>query len=277
MFDYLLSLGDKSWHELADIYQGKAHVYGGRVAEHDIEDKKKLIRKWCAGSATPSMETCLELLDGLDQRKYSGIVFWVWISRFLQKTDKRYRILMANEIQRGTDILSPSDFAKKLTLENEALARSGTKHVVKNIFEQLTNLLFYSRHRARGDKARAEQLLAAIKELVGDAPTSKYYITWLEARYHLYCRDMPKALAGYEKAFYEGMYGDPQAETMVLPEWAAIAQKAGDRAALKRIDSRMKILGIYPLAMSAEVVAELRLKAFHENVGAGVCFIESFA
>lgn len=84
-------------------------------------------------------------------------------------------------------------------------------------------------------------------------------------------------MAGYELAFYQGMYGDFQAKTMVLPEWAAIAQKAGDMAALKRIDSRMKLLRIYPAAMSMEEVAEMRMKAFHDNLGAGVCFIESFA
>lgn len=276
-FDYSLSLAGKSWLELAEIYHGKAQAYGGKEPVHDIEDNKKLVRKWGAGKATPPMETCLELLKGLDQVQYSGIVFWVWISRFLQKIDKRYRILIANAIQRKTEMLAPSDFANMLTKENDELARSGTNQDARYCFNQLTNLLFYSRHRTRGDKARAEQLLATVKELVGDAPVSKYYITWLEARYHLYCRDMPKALAGYEKAFYEGMYGDCQAETMVLPEWAAIAQKAGDKAALKRIDSRMKLLRIYPAEMSMEEVAEMRIKAFHDNLGAGVCFIESFA
>lgn len=275
-FVHSLSFTGKSWLDLAEIYLGKAQAYGGKEPVHDIEDNKKLVRKWGAGIATPSMETCLELLDGLDQRKYSGIVFWVWISRFLQKIDKRYRILIANAIQQKTEMLAPADYAKVLTEENEALARSGANHDAMYCFRQLTDLLFYRKHRAIGDKKRAEQLLAAVKELVGDAPVSKYYITWLEARYHLYCRDLPKALAGYEKAFYEGMYGDFQAETMVLPEWAAIAQKSGNKATLRRIDSRMKLLRIYPAEMSAEEVGEMRMKAFHDNLGAGVCFIESF-
>lgn len=277
-FGYPLSFAGKTWLDLAEIYPGKSQSYGGKEPVHDIEEKKKLVRKWGSGEATPSMDTCLELLDGLKQSQYSGIVFWIWIARFLQKIDKRYRILIADAVQRKTEMPAPADFAKMLTEENEAIARLGINQDARYCFNQLTNLLFYSKHRARGDKARAEQLLAAVKELVGDAPhTTKYYITWLEARYHLYCRDMPKALAGYEEAFYEGMYSDFQAETMVLPEWAAIAQKAGDKAALKRIDSRMKLLRIYPTGMSADEVAELRLKAFYQNFGAGVCFIESFA
>ncbi len=276
-FVYSLSFTGKSWLDLAEIYPGKAQSSGGKEPVHDIEDNKKLLRKWGAGKATPSMETCLELLDGLDQAQYSGIVFWIWIARFLQKIDMRYRILIANAIQQKTKVLTPADFANMLTEENEALARSGANHDAIYCFRQLTDLLFYRRHRARGDKVRAEQLLAAVKELVGDAPITKYYITWLEARYHLYCRDMLKALASYEKAFYEGMYGDFQAETMILPEWAAIAQKAGNKDALKRIDSRMKLLRMYPTEMSTEKVAELRIKAFHDNLGAGLCFIESFA
>ena len=140
----------------------------------------------------------------------------------------------------------------------------------------LTTLLFYNRHRHQGDKARVELLLYKVKELAGETSLTKYYITWLEARYYLYCRDMQKALAGYEQAFYEGMYRDCQAENDILPQWAAIAQKAGDKAALKRIDSRMRMLGMYPVDMSADEVAAMRLKAFHENLGAGMCFHESF-
>ncbi len=276
-FDHFLSLAGKSWPDLAEIYLGKAHAYGGKATEHDIEDKRKLVRKWAAGKATPSLETCLELLDGLDQSQYSGIVFWLWIARFLQKLEKRHRILIADAVQRDTEMLAPADFGKILTAENDVLARVTVSRDAAYCLRHLTDLLFYRRHRYRGDKARAEQLLASVKELVGDEPRTKYYVTWLEARYHLYCRDLPKALAGYEQAFYEGMYGDFQAETMVLPQWAAIAQKAGDRAALKRIDSRMKLLRTYPAGLSAEEVADLRMKAFHDNLGAGLCFVESFA
>lgn len=275
--NHSLSLAGKSWLDLAEIYCGKTQTYGGKKAEHDIEDNKKLINKWGTGKATPSLETCLELLEGLDQIQYSGIVFWVWIARFLQKIDKRYRILIAEAIQRRTELPSPVAFGQALSEESDALARATMSKDAFYCLTHLTNLLFYSRHRHKGDKGRAEQLLSAVRELVREASPTTYYITWLEARYHLYCRDLPKALAGYEQAFYEGMYGDFQAETMVLPEWAAIAQKAGDKAALKRIDSRMKLLRMYPTEMGAEEVATLRMKAFHDNFGAGVCFIEAFA
>lgn len=276
-FDYCLSLVGKSWPDLAEFYSGKAQAYGNKEPGHDIEDRKKLVRKWGTGKATPSMETCLELLVGLHQAQYSGIAFWVWVARFLQKLDKRYRILIADAILAKNKLPTPADFAEDLTERNDALARANISHDAVTYLRALTTLLFYSRHRHIGDKARAEKLLAAVKELVGETPTTKYYVTWLEARYLLYCRDMAKALAGYEQAFYEGMYGDFQAETMLLPEWAAIAQKAGDKAALKRIDSRMKLLRMYPAEMGPEEMVALRLKAFHDNFGAGVCFIESFA
>ena len=139
----------------------------------------------------------------------------------------------------------------------------------------LTTLLFYNRHRHQGDKARVETLLAKVKESVDESTLTKFYVTWLEARYHLYCRNMEKALEGYEQAFNEGMYRDCQAETCILPEWAAIAQKADNTPALKRIDSRMKMLGLYPEA-SADEVAAMRLTAFHNNFGASLCFHESF-
>ena len=275
--NHCLSLTGKSWGDLAEIYRGKTQTYGGKRTEHDIEDNKKLIHKWGTGRATPSMETCLKLLEELDQIKYSGIVFWVWIARFLQKINGRYRILIADAIQSKAEMRGPVDFGQALSKENDALSRATLSKDALYCLRQLTNLLFYSKHRHRGDKTRAEQLLVVARELVGDASPTKYYITWLEARYYLYCRDMSKALAGYEQAFYEGMYGDFQAETMVLPEWAAIAQKTGDKAALKRIDSRMKLLRMYPPEMSAEEVASLRIKAFHDNFGAGMCFIEAFA
>jgi len=65
------------------------------------------------------------------------------------------------------------------------------------------------------------------------------------------------------------MYGDHQTEAKILPEWVAIAQKAGDKVALKCMDSRMELLRIYPIEMSAEEVAEMRRKAFRNNCGAG--------
>jgi hypothetical protein len=40
------------------------------------------------------------------------------------------------------------------------------------------------------------------------------------------------------------MYCDCQADEAILPEWAAVAQKAGDRPALKRINSRMQLIPI---------------------------------
>ena len=275
-FQYPLLLAGKSWLELAEIYSGKSESYGDKPTEHDIDDNKKLVRRWGTGQATPSLETCFDLLESLGQPQYSGMVFWVWIGRFLQKIDKHYRLLIADAVERDAPMLTPADFAMTLTEESDMLARKELSEDSARYLQYLTNLLFYSKHRFMGDKARAEQLLAIVKERTGGVTIVKYYTTWLEARFHLYCRDIPKALAGYEQAFYEGMYGDSQAETMILPEWAAIAQKAGDKAALKRIDSRMKLLGIYPSGMSADEVAEMRVRAFHDNFGAGVCFIESF-
>jgi hypothetical protein len=276
-FTYFLSINGKSWPDMVELYQGKVLSYGGKAAEHDLEDKKKLIRKWGAGKATPSLETCFELLEALEQDAFSGIVFWAWMSRFLQKVDIRYRLLIADAIQRVDEIPSPKDFAQRLTDESDALSRRMMSQDAVSYFRMLTTLLFYNKHRHQGDKARVEHLLVKVKELGGDLPHTKYYVTWLEARYHLYCRDLKKALAGYEQAFYEGMYRDFQAENRILPEWAAIAQKAGDKAALKRIDSRMKLLGTYPTNMNADEVAAKRLKAFHDHLGAGLCFHESFA
>jgi hypothetical protein len=276
-FTYFLSFSGKSWLDLAELYQGKAASYGGKAAEHDVEDNKKLIRKWGAGKATPSFETCLDLLKVLGQDEYSGIVFWIWIARFLQKIDLRYRLLIADAIQRAADIPSPKDFAKRLTDDSDARSRRMISQETVLHFRILTTLLFYNTHRHQGDKARVEQLLTKVKGFVEESPHTRYYVTWLEARYHLYCRDMQKALAGYEQAFYEGMYRDCQAENGILPEWAAIAQKAGDKAAIKRIDSRMKMLGMYPTYMSTDEVAAMRMRAFHDNLGAGLCFHESFA
>lgn len=275
-FSHFLSLAGKSWSDLAELYEGKAQSYGEKPTEHDVEDNKKLIRKWRAGRATPSFGTCWALLDALGLGEYSGIVFWMWIARFLQKINGRYRLLIADAIQRGDDLPAASDFAKRLTNKSDALAREQvTADTVRNL-RMLTTLLFYNKHRHKGDKARVEALLATIKEQVGNLPLTQFYVTWLEARYHLYCRNMPKALATYEQAYYEGMYCDCQADDAILPEWAALAQKAGATAALKRIDSRMKLMGIYPTGMSAKEVAALRLKAFHENLGAGRCFHEAF-
>ncbi|CAD6539183.1 hypothetical protein [Paraburkholderia metrosideri] len=275
-FHYPLHHAGKSWLDLAEIYSGKSETYADKPTDHDIDDNKKLVRKWGAGKATPSLETCFELLDALGQGQYSGIVFWVWIGRFLQKIDKQYRHLIADAIERDAPPPTPSQFAMTLTEESDMLARKEISADGVYYLRCLTTLLFYNKHRIMGDKARAEQLLAIVKEKTYGVPVVGYYITWLEARFHLYCRDISKALAGYEEAFYQGMYGDSQAETRILPEWAAIAQKAGDKAALKRIDSRMKLLRIYPADMSADEVAELRVKAFDDNFGAGVCFIESF-
>ena len=274
-FTHFLSLSGKSWSDLPEVYQGKARSYGDTEPEHDLEDKRKLIHKWGTGKATPSFETCCELLDGLGLAEFSDIVFWAWISRFLQKVDIQYRNLIADAIERNAGLPSPEAFAERLTGASDARSRSALNQDAVMHLRMLTTLLFYNRHRHKGDKARVEDLLAKVKESVGESPLMKFYVTWLEARYHLYCREIEKALEGYEQAFNEGMYRDCQAETCILPEWAAIAQKAGNAPALKRIDSRMKMLGLYPEACADEVAA-MRLKAFHNNLGAGLCFHESF-
>lgn len=275
-FTHFLLLSGKSWSDLPEVYQGKARSYGGTEPEHDPEDKRKLIHKWGTGKGTPSFETCLELLDGLGLAEFSGIVFWTWISRFLQKVDIQYRNQIADAIECNAGLPSPKAFAERVTGASDALSRPALSRDTVKHLRMLTTLLFYNRHRHQGDKARVETLLAKVRESVGELSLTKFYVTWLEARYHLYCRDLEKALEGYEQAFNEGMYRDCQAETCILPEWAAIAQKADNAPALKRIDSRMKMLGLYPKA-SADEVAATRLKAFHNNLGAGLCFHESFS
>lgn len=131
-------------------------------------------------------------------------------------------------------------------------------------------------YRNFGDKARVERLLADARLLVEGREHTRYYVKWLEAKYWLYCRDYNRALEKYEQAFHEGMYGDSQAETMILPEWAEVAQKQNAKAALKRIDSRMKLLSMYPKKLDVGEVAAMRLEAFRTNFGAGRHFIECF-
>ena len=277
LFDHCLSQVGKSWSDLAEIYSGKAASYKGQEPTHDIDDKKKTVRRWRAGSATPSMETCLELLDGLKQARYTAIVYWTWLARFLQTVDLRYRSMIADAVSGSSPLPLPHDFGEALTERSDEAARWLLSHDAVNQLRTLTQLLFYSKHRTLGDKVRAKDGLAALKASVNGKAAVRYYVTWLEARYSLYCRDNTEALALYEQAFYEGMYGDFQAETQLLPEWAAVAQKVGDRTALKRIDSRMRLLGIYPNGLTAEEVTQLRLRAFISNFGAETCFIESFA
>lgn len=72
------------------------------------------------------------------------------------------------------------------------------------------------------------------------------------------------------------MYGDFQVETVLLPEWAAVAQKMGAKPALKRINSRLMFLRLLSVDADMHALADARMKFFHENLGAGRCFIESF-
>lgn len=274
-FETPLQAMNKTWIDLAELYEGKHRNHSGRKSDHDIEDNRKLIRKWGAGSATPDLSTCLSLLDGLNWGQYSGMVFWVWIARFLQKIDKQHRLLIADAIQADVKVLRAEEFAVQVTQENDALGRMDLCSDAVIVLRQLTTLLFYATHRHLGDKARVEHLMMQADELAGKALHVRYYLTWLEARYWLYCRNFPKSLELYEKAFYEGMYGDPQAETMILQEWAAVAQKVNSKPALKRIDSRMKLLNMYP-KLDADDVAELRRGDFRRNFGAEKHFIESF-
>lgn len=52
--------------DLADLNDGKHETRAGKGAEHDIDDKRKLISKWWSGKVTPDLATCLSLLDGLE-------------------------------------------------------------------------------------------------------------------------------------------------------------------------------------------------------------------
>ena len=235
-----------------------------------------VIRRWGSCDATPDLTICLTLLDGLDWAKYSGFVFWVWIARFLQKIDKSHRVLVADAVRLNEPLPDVHQFSKEITNENDAIGRLSIRQDAVVVLRNLSALLFYNTYRNFGDKARVEGLLADVRILVEGKDHIKYYVTWLEAKYWLYCRDYNRALEKYEQAFYEGMYGDSQAETMILPQWAAVTQKQNAKSALKRIDSRMKFLRIYPNERGADGVASMRLEAFRTNFGAGRHFIECF-
>lgn len=276
-FDVCSSISERPEATLADLYQGMAQSYGQRVPDHDVEDRRKVVRRWMTGEATPSMDTCLQLLDGMGLAHYSGILLWIWIARLLQKIEQRHRILIAEALESPDALPDMAALGTDLNNRNDALARMGVGSEAVKASRILTTLLFYNTHRHQGDKARVEEWLAVVKELTGDWRPANYYVTWLEARYHLFCRDMKKALLSYETAFHEGMYSDFQAERDILPEWAAVAQKADDKPMLKRIDGRLKFLRMYPSNLTPQEIAALRLKFFHEKLGARLCFLESFA
>lgn len=218
----------------------------------------------------------MQLVAGMALAEFSGIVLWVWLARLLQKVDRRHRLLIAEALQRPAELPDPVALGEYFNDHNDVLARQGMKSEAVKSLRILTTLLVYNTHRHKGDKARTEEWLAVAKELTGEWRPSKYYVTWLEARYHLFCRDMKLALSFYERAIHEGMYADFQAERDILPEWAAVAQKAGDRSALKRIDSRLRFLRLYPRDKTPQEIEALRLKHFNERLGAGLCFLESF-
>lgn len=276
MLEIPLKAQGKSWLQLAEFYEGKHLVRCDGPPDHDIDDKRKLIRKWGTGKATPDLAVCLTLLDALDWSQYSGFVFWVWIARFLQKVDIEHRALVADAIQADMPLPETEDFAREITEANDALARTTVGADAVAILRTLSALLFYDTVRNYGDQARVERLLTTIQKLVGGKEHIRFYISWLEAKYWFYSRDYDRALKKYEQAFYEGMYGDTHAETMILYEWAAVAQKQNAKTTLKRIDSRMKFLNVYPVGLDAEGVAAQRLEAFRKNFGAGRHFIESF-
>jgi hypothetical protein len=276
MFETPLKANDKAWLELAEMYEGKHQVRGAGAPGHDIDDKRKLIRKWGVGSATPDLSVCLSLLDALDWSQYSGFVFWVWIARFLQKIDKAHRVLVADAIACEMPLPDVVQLAHEISEENDAIGRMKVRPDAVVLLRTLSALLFYDTYRNFGDKTRVETMLAQLRLIVGDQEHIRYYITWLEAKYWLYCRDYNRALEKYEQALYEGMYGDSQAENRILPEWAAVAQKQNAKAALKRIDSRMKFLGLYPQHLDSEEVAAQRLESFRKYFGAGRHFIECF-
>lgn len=267
---------NKDWNYLAQIYTGKHAVRQNGEPVHDIDDKRKLIRKWGTGEATPDLTACINLLHALDWSKYSGYVFWVWIARFLQKIDRTHRECIADAICSQTSIPDVKELARNITDQNDAIGRMSVGHDVVALLRTLSALLFYDTYRNVGDKARVEKMLTQIRSLTADKKHTRYYISWLEAKYWLYCRNYQQALKIYEQAFYEGMYGDKQAETMILPEWAAVAQKLNATSALKRIDSRMKLLNIYPRNLDTDEVAAMRLEAFRVNFGSGRHFIECF-
>lgn len=276
MLEIPLKAQGKSWHQLAELYGGKHSVRGDRPPDHDVDDKRKLIQKWGTGKATPDLSTCLALLDALDWSKYSGFVFWVWIARFIQKVDIEHRILVADAIQADMPLPELKKVGREITEANDAFARTTIGAEAVAVLRTLSALLLYDTVRNYGDQMRVETLMAQLPKQVAGLEHVRYYVTWLEARYLLYSRNYDSALKKYEQAFYEGMYGDTHAETMILFEWAALAQKQNAKTVLKRIDSRMKFLNVYPIGLDAEGVATLRLKAFRENFGAGRHFIESF-
>lgn len=275
-FRYPLDYANKEWSDLAAMYEGKNETYGSREADHDIEDNKKLIRKWGIGDATPDMLTCLLLLDELDASKYSGIVMWVWIGRFLQKVDRRYRIQIADAIDVDAKIPEVKEFAAELSIQNEKAARRVLGHKEHWLHYRLDALLFQNNARHLGDRNRVADLLKLADELHSSNNATRFHATWARARYNLFDRDFENALISYEQAFYEAMYGDSIAENLIIREWAAVAQQVGKKAVLNRINSRMKFFRFYPASLTEEEIVQIRLGDYRYNFGSGRFFVEAF-
>lgn len=134
------------------------------------------------------------------------------------------------------------------------------------------------RHNTRhlGDRKRVEALLDASHELNSARDATKFHVSWARARYNLFNRNFDNALIAYEQAFYEGMYGDSIAESLIIREWAAVAQKVGKKAVLNRINSRMKFFRFYPSSLSDEEIVQVRLGDYQINFGSERFFIEAF-
>lgn len=275
-FRYSLNHAGKDWMDLASIYLGKNETYHSREADHDIEDNKKLIRKWGLGQATPDMYTCLTLLEGLGCSQYSGVVFWVWVGRFLQKIDKRYRVLIAEAVEDKAPIPTVQELALELTHQNDRLGRQSLSHKEQLIYHRLDALLYQNNPRNLGDKRRVEDVLKLADEIISAGNPIRFHVIWSKARYYLYSRDFDNALASYEQAFYEGMYGESIAENLIIREWAAVAQKVGNKSVLKRINSRMKFFRFYPVAYTEDDIVRIRLGDYNHNFGSERFFIEAF-
>lgn len=187
-FERCFQLAAESPGSLAALYEGKAKSYRGHAPDHDLDDKRKVVRRWQTGDHTPSLETCFQLLDGLGLAEFSGVTLWVWIARLLQKVPQRHRFLIADwiKVPGPGELPKISDLSTEWNRRNDEIARDfGLSSQAVNALRILSTLLFYNAHRYQGDKARVEEWLAVAKKLVAEVPAAKYYVTWLEARYHL--------------------------------------------------------------------------------------------
>ena len=207
------------------------HQQGGPI---DRENCRKTLDQWLCGKAVPSLARCQEILVALGLAENLAAKIWMLTARLLQKTPKRYRLLILDRLKDDTPAEAQAEahrLIKDLAWKLGASLQIGPDRPyvkIRTALYQTDPVL----PRVRADIV--DMLRRQEKTWEPIADQTQHMIHWLWGRFHVLCGEYRAGLDRYKLAYDYGANRDPEIYHVALHEARILAAFLGEKRQAER-------------------------------------------